>query len=245
MTRAGTVERSDPKGPAAVFDYETTNMCLDMNTLAVITSAPHAGAWLMPNLAGRLGKPNAGRQVDNSRLSDLIEGMAARQDRAAFADLFRHFAPRLKAFGMRQGADATTAEELVQETMLSVWRKSATFDRRRANASTWIFTIFRNKRIDMLRRESRPEADLDSVGDLASDASGADDDYHATQAGEIIRQAMVELPEEQVEVLKKAFFEDKPHSAIAEELDLPLGTVKSRIRLALARLRLVLPEGQL
>ena len=77
------------------------------------------------------------------------------------------------------------------------------------------------------------------------DASSADEDYHASQAGEIIRQAMVELPEEQVEVLNKAFFEDKPHSAIAEELGLPLGTVKSRIRLALARLRLVLPEGQL
>jgi RNA polymerase sigma-70 factor (ECF subfamily) len=183
--------------------------------------------------------------VDNIRLSDLIEAMAARQDKAAFAGLFNHFAPRLKAFGMRQGVDAGTAEELVQETMLSVWRKAGTYDRRRANASTWIFTILRNKRIDMLRRQGRPEADLDSVAELPSDASGADDDYHAAQAGEIIRQAMVELPDEQVEVLKKAFFEDKPHSAIAEELDLPLGTVKSRIRLALARLRLVLPEGQL
>jgi RNA polymerase sigma-70 factor (ECF subfamily) len=183
--------------------------------------------------------------VDNSRLSDLIEAMAVRRDKGAFAGLFSHFAPRLKAFGMRQGVDAATAEELVQETMLSVWRKAGTYDRRRANASTWIFTILRNKRIDMLRRQGRPEADLDSVAELPSDASSADDDYHASQAGEIIRQAMVELPDEQVEVLKKAFFEDKPHSAIAEELGLPLGTVKSRIRLALARLRLVLPEGQL
>lgn len=216
-----------------------------MNIAAVISSVPPAGPWLTSNLASRSGRVNAGRHVDNNRLSDMIQAMAARQDRSAFADLFRHFAPRLKAFGIRQGVDATTAEELVQETMLSVWRKSATFDRRRANASTWIFTILRNKRIDMLRRESRPEADLDSVGELASDASGADDDHHAAQAGEIIRKALVELPEEQVDVLNKAFFEDKPHSVIAEELDLPLGTVKSRIRLALARLRLVLPEGQL
>jgi RNA polymerase sigma-70 factor (ECF subfamily) len=146
---------------------------------------------------------------------------------------------------MRQGVDSATAEELVQETMLSVWRKAGTYDRRRANASTWIFTILRNKRIDMLRRQSRPELDLDSIGELASDASSADDDHHAAQAGDIIRQAIVALPEEQVEVLNKAFFEDKPHSVIAEELQLPLGTVKSRIRLALARLRLVLPEGQL
>jgi len=216
-----------------------------MRSFAVISSAPQAGLWLMPDLASRSGRASAGRHVDNSRLSDLIGAMAGRRDREAFAALFRHFAPRLKAFGMRQGVDAGTAEELAQETMLSVWRKSDTFDRRRANASTWIFTIFRNKRIDMLRRESRPEADLDSVAELASDASGADDDYHAARTGEIIREAMVGLPEEQVEVLKKAFFEDKPHSAIAEELDLPLGTVKSRIRLALARLRLALPEGQL
>ena len=210
-----------------------------------MSSVPPAGPWLIPNLASLSGRVTAGRHVDNIRLSDLIEAMAARQDKAAFAGLFNHFAPRLKAFGMRQGVDAGTAEELVQETMLSVWRKAGTYDRRRANASTWIFTILRNKRIDMLRRQGRPEADLDSVAELPSDASSADDDYHAAQAGEIIRQAMVELPDEQVEVLKKAFFEDKPHSAIAEELDLPLGTVKSRIRLALARLRLVLPEGQL
>jgi len=216
-----------------------------MNIAAVISSVPPAGPWLIPNLASRSGKVNAGRHVDNSRLSDIIEDMAACQDKGAFAELFGHFAPKLKAYGMRQGVDAGTAEELVQETMLSVWRKADTFDRRRANASTWIFTILRNKRIDMLRRETRPEADLDSVRELASDASSADDDYHATQTGEFIRRAMVELPKEQVEVLKKAFFEDKPHSTISEELQLPLGTVKSRIRLALARLRVVLPESQL
>jgi len=216
-----------------------------MISLAVISNIPQAGPWLKLDLAIWWGTANTGRHVDNGRLSDLIEAMAARQDKGAFAGLFSHFAPRLKAFGMRQGVDAATAEELVQETMLSVWRKSGTFDRRRANASTWIFTILRNKRIDLLRRQGRPETDLDSVAELPSDTSSADDDYHATQAGEIIRRAMVELPEEQVEVLKKAFFEDKPHSAIAEELDLPLGTVKSRIRLALARLRVALPEGQL
>lgn len=216
-----------------------------MNSIAVISSVPPAGLGLMLDLARLFGRASAGRPVDNSRFSDLIEAMAARQDRDAFADLFRHFAPRLKAFGMRQGVDATTSEELVQETMLSVWRKAGTFDRRRANASTWIFTILRNKRIDMLRRQSRPEFDLDSVAELPSDASSADDDFHAAQTGEIIRKALVGLPEEQVEVLTKAFFEDKPHSAIAEELDLPLGTVKSRIRLALARLRVALPEGRL
>jgi len=221
---------------------ETVHLGLDMYTLAVISSSPPAGPWLIPDRANRLGAADTGRQVVNSRLSDMIEQLAARRDKTAFAGLFSHFAPRLKAFGIRQGVDASTAEELVQETMPSVWRKAETFDRRRANASTWIFTILRNKRTDMLRRQGRPEADLDSVAELPSDSSSADDDYHAARAGEIIRRAMVALPEEQAEVLMKAFFEDKAHSAIAEELNLPLGTVKTRIRVALARLRVALPE---
>ncbi len=219
---------------------------LDMASIAVISSEPPVGFWPVVEPAGRLGVAAvAGRGLDNSRLCELIETVAERRDRRAFAELFRHFAPRLKAFGLRQGVDPATAEELVQETMLSVWRKADTFDRGRASAATWVFTIIRNKRIDMLRRENRPEADIDAIAEIPAEGPGADDDYQLAQAGEAVRSALAVLPEEQLLVLKKAFFEDKAHSAIAEELDLPLGTVKSRIRLALARLRLVLPENQL
>lgn len=183
--------------------------------------------------------------MDNERLSDLIVAIAGAGDRTAFAALFQHFAPRLKAFAIRQGVGPTTAEELMQEAMLSVWRKAHTFDPMRATASTWVFTILRNKRIDMLRREHRPDVDIEDVPERASEAAGADDDYHLQQTRDLLRHAMDELPADQLEVLRKAFFEDKSHSVVAEELNLPLGTVKSRIRLALTRMRATLPEGQL
>jgi len=183
--------------------------------------------------------------VDNDQLGDLIGAIANSRDRGAFAALFKHFAPRLKAFAIRQGVSATTAEELMQEAMLSVWRKSHTFDPKRATASTWVYTILRNKRIDMVRREHRPDVDIDDVSERASEAASAEEDYQARQSRDLLRQAMDDLPADQIEVLQKAFFEDKSHSVVAEELNLPLGTVKSRIRLALSRMRLKLPEGQL
>jgi RNA polymerase sigma-70 factor (ECF subfamily) len=196
-------------------------------------------------MAMRTSSERAEPKVDNERLSDLIVAIANAGDRGAFAALFKHFAPRLKAFAIRQGVGATTAEELMQEAMLSVWRKSHTFDPKRATASTWVYTILRNKRIDMLRREHRPNMDIDDVPERASESASADDDYEARQTGDLLRQAMDDLPADQVEVLQKAFFEDKSHSIVAEELTLPLGTVKSRIRLALSRMRSKLPEGQI
>lgn len=172
---------------------------------------------------------------------DLIEAIAARRDRAAFAELFRLFAPRIKAFIMRGGADAETAVEIAQEAMISVWRRADTFDRTRAAPSTWIFTIARNKRIDMLRRESRPELTAEDLAPFAADGPASADVAAITaESHERVRELMKGLPPDQLDVLNKAFFEDKTHTAIAEELGLPLGTVKSRIRLALGRLRVAL-----
>jgi len=182
------------------------------------------------------------RAVTNEDLCDLIETVASKRDRQAFASLFRHFAPRLKAFGMRQGSDPAAAEELVQEAMLSVWRKADTFDRSRATAATWVFTIVRNKRIDMFRRENRPEIALDEAPERASEADGPDRSLEVEQTGGAIRAALGVLSADQLTVIHKAFFEDKSHSVIAEELGWPLGTVKSRIRLALGRLRSVVAE---
>ena len=185
----------------------------------------------------------SGLSLTNDQLCRLVEAIAVDRDREAFASLFRYFAPRLKGFGLRRGVDGTTAEELVQETMLTVWRKAATFDPTRATVSTWIFTIVRNKRIDMFRREGYPEVDLDEVREVAAGEPAADDTLVAVQAGATLRIAIKTLPKEQLEILQKAYFEDKSHRAIADEMRLPLGTVKSRIRLALARLRVALPEG--
>jgi RNA polymerase sigma factor (sigma-70 family) len=167
---------------------------------------------------------------------DLLAAVAKRQDRAAFATLFRHFAPRLKAYIRRFGMEDARAEELAQEVMLIVWRRAALYDPAQASVSTWIFTIARNKRIDELRRERRPEIDPDDPA-LVQDAAGVEVVIAQAEVGQRLHAAVEALPEEQAVVLRKNFFEDKPHNQIAAELALPLGTVKSRLRLALAKLR--------
>ena len=169
--------------------------------------------------------------------ANLIEAIAARQDRAAFASLFRHYAPRVKAFIMRGGTDAETAQEVAQEALIMVWRKAASFDRGRASAATWIYTIARNKRIDLLRR-SRPGIEVeDWLTVYAPDEPDADKSVSAGQTYIRMKEFMQGLSADQLLVIRKAFFEDKTHTAIADELALPLGTVKSRIRLALGKLR--------
>ena len=170
--------------------------------------------------------------------ADLIEAIATRQDRAAFARLFNHFAPRVKAFIMRGGADAEAAQEVAQEALIMVWRKAASFDRTRASATTWLYTIARNKRIDLLRRNNRPAIDTeDWLTVFAPEEEDADKSVLAGQTYTRVKELLSGLSPDQLVVIEKAFFEDKTHTVIADELKLPLGTVKSRIRLALGRLR--------
>jgi RNA polymerase sigma factor (sigma-70 family) len=176
-------------------------------------------------------------QEGDAPLADLLAAVAERQDRGAFATLFAHFAPRLKAYMRRLGLQEARAEDLVQEVMLIVWRRATLYDRAQASVSTWIFTIARNRRIDDLRRERRPEIDPDDPALVRDEIPAADLLVSRAQIGQRLRAAVEELPLEQAEVLRKNFFEDKPHGAIADELGLPLGTVKSRLRLALTKLR--------
>lgn len=177
--------------------------------------------------------------------ADLIEAIATRQDRAAFARLFNHFAPRVKAFIMRGGADAEAAQEVAQEALIMVWRKAASFDRTRASATTWLYTIARNKRIDLLRRNNRPAIDAeDWLTVFAPEDEDADKSVLAGQTYTRVKELLSGLSADQLVVIEKAFFEDKTHTAIAEELKLPLGTVKSRIRLALGRLRDALEKDE-
>ena len=176
-------------------------------------------------------------------LNDLVVAVGLRRDRVAFAGLFAHFAPRLKAYLMRNGCEATAAEEVVQEVMVTLWRRAETFDPSQASASTWVFTIARNKRIDMVRRERRPEIDPDDPALRPEAEPSADHAVETAQDSERLRAAMTVLPAEQQEILRLAYFEDLPHSAIAERCDMPLGTVKSRIRLALTRLRKTLKDS--
>jgi RNA polymerase sigma-70 factor (ECF subfamily) len=171
-----------------------------------------------------------------------VAQVATHQDRDAFAVLFGYFAPRVRSYLLRLGADDAAAEELVQEVMLTVWRRAASFNPALASVGTWVFTIARNKRIDRLRREKRPEIDPDDPALIPHPAEGADMLLGAAQSGGHLRAAMRDLPSEQAELIVMAYFQDKSHRAIADETRLPLGTVKSRIRLALGRLRAVL-EG--
>ena len=174
-------------------------------------------------------------------LSALIVAIAERGDRSAFATLFNHFAPRVKSYMLRLGADAQLAEELAQETMLTVWRRADGFDPARAAASTWIFTIARNLRIDAARRGQRMKHDDPFDESIAPDLPDAI--LSAAQDETRVASAIGQLPQDQARVIREAFFSDKPHSEIAAELGLPLGTVKSRLRLAMARLRGLLGEA--
>lgn len=172
----------------------------------------------------------------------LIQAIALHRDRAAFADLFAWFGPRVKAWMLRAGSNPTAAEELAQETMLAVWQKAHLFDPARAGASTWIFTIARNLRIDVLRRERHPSELMDDPAEEPDAPIQADRILAMSQQETRIRAALTLLPPEQADVIRKAFFEDKVHAEIEKELGIPLGTVKSRLRLAINRLRSVLGD---
>jgi RNA polymerase sigma-70 factor (ECF subfamily) len=171
---------------------------------------------------------------------ELMTAVAERRDRKAFVRLFELFGPRIKGYLMRQGADRSSAEDLVQDVMLTVWRRAAQFDPDKAAASTWVFTIARNRRIDTLRRARRPEIDPEDPALVREPDDPADRVVEATQRRECLHAAVAELPEDQARLLRLAYFEDKSHSVIAAELSLPLGTVKSRLRLAMGKLRAAL-----
>lgn len=172
----------------------------------------------------------------------LIEAIALRRDRDAFAQLFAWFGPRVKAWMLRAGSDPAAAEELAQETMLAVWQKARLFDPSRAAASTWIFTIARNLRIDTLRRERHPSELMPDPSEAPELPHLADRVFAVAQQEVRIRSALSLLPPEQAEVIRKAFFEDKVHAEIEKDLGIPLGTVKSRLRLAMVRLRAALGD---
>ncbi len=198
----------------------------------------------LPAKAGRLHERSRQTEAAKSpaELARLIEAVAARQDRDAFAALFDHFAPRIKAFLMRTNLPAAGAEELAQEAMLTVWRKAAQFDRARAGASSWIFTIARNLRIDNARRDMRGKVLDREANEDAEQPTPPEAELLAAEREQRVRAALKNLSDEQLRVVRLSFFEGKAHGDIAAELDLPLGTVKSRIRLAMNRLRELLGD---
>lgn len=176
--------------------------------------------------------------------SPQLQAVARHRDKAAFGQIFQHYAPRVKSYLMRQGADDGQAEEVVQETMLSVWRKAEMFDPAKASAGTWIFTIARNLRIDAIRKGRRPEFDPSDPAFVPDPEQAPGVNLEADELRQRVRGALSELSEDQAIVVRLSFFEDKPHAEIAKQLSLPLGTVKSRLRLAMRRIRGALGEQE-
>ena len=176
-------------------------------------------------------------------LSRLLLRVGRDQDDSAFETLFRHYGPRIRAFMRKRCGDATQAEELMQETFANVWRRAGSFDPARGTVSAWIYTVARNTSVDVFRRRNRPEFDPQDPALLPEAAEQADTVMEMRQSAERLRLAMRDLPGEQSEVLKLSFFEELSHSVIAERLGIPLGTVKSRIRMAFSRLRDSLGEN--
>ena len=187
-------------------------------------------------------------RVDSSgstpeNLAAWLQAVAQRQDRDAFARLHAHFAPRLAAWLTRSGLSPSQAEDVVQETMVAVWRKAGLYSPALGGPSTWIFVIARNLRTDYQRRKANrelaPLEDWDQIDDTAT----AEELLLTGEREGILRKALSQLSREQAQVLEQAYFADKPQSVIARELGVPLGTVKSRVRLALARLKTLMEEA--
>lgn len=180
----------------------------------------------------------AGRRTDE--WSECLTLIAANEDRAAFTRLFRHFAPLVKAFALSGSTlSATHADELVQEVMLKAWQKARAFDPEKAAASTWIYTIARNCRTDMFRRLQKFDTPL-AADDFIPDQEPSEPFamLQSRRSRDRIHELMGTLPPDQAQILAKVYMEGKSHAEAAAELDLPLGTVKSRVRLAIQKLQI-------
>ena len=170
-------------------------------------------------------------------LTLCVELIGKNQDKLAFNSIFKYFAPRLKSFLVKAGSTDTQAEEVIQEVMIAVWTKSSTYDSSKSSVSTWIYTIARNKRIDKIRKEKRHYLSESDEGLEIPVDSTQEKEIFTAQVSNSLKKYMSNLPEEQSKLLKLSYFYNKTHADISAELKIPLGTVKSRIRLALTKMR--------
>ena len=170
-------------------------------------------------------------------LKNFIKDIAETQDKSAFSNIFNYFAPRLKSFFVKLGCSEPQSEEIIQEVMISIWTKSKTYNSEKSSVSTWVYTIAKNKRIDKIRKEKKHYASESDESLEIPIPSIQEDQVIATEISEKINNCISFLPKEQAELLKLSYFYEKTHSDIASELKIPLGTVKSRIRLALSKMK--------
>jgi RNA polymerase sigma factor (sigma-70 family) len=223
---------------------DPTCLCLRIRVMMLVASRadmtkPAGQPWYGVAAADvglrRKREGSLAKAEDETDWASLLVKVRDHQDRAAFAALFRHFAPRVKAFLMKSGAGAALAEECAQDVMATLWQKAHLFDPSRAGVATWVYTIARNRRIDALRRVRRAEPEeLDWGPEPEPDQAEA---METRQETDRLVRALASLPGPQRTLIERAFYGDLSHSEIAAETGLPLGTIKSRIRLALDKLR--------
>lgn len=172
-----------------------------------------------------------------TRHRDLIVRVAEHQDKQAFAELFEWYAPRVKAMLLKLNSSNELAEDIMQDVLMTVWLKADKFAAAKGSVGTWIFTITRNRRIDAFRKQSsRHYMDIDEM-EFADDAPAADDVLLSDEQDRLVADVAATLPEDMREVIQLAFVEDKSQTSIADELGIPLGTVKSRTRRAFQKIR--------
>jgi RNA polymerase sigma factor (sigma-70 family) len=180
--------------------------------------------------------------VSPDDFADLVSAVATKRDRYAFARLFDFFAPRIYAYLLRLRLDPGVADELTQDVMTVLWQKAELFDRTKSSVGTWLFRIARNRRIDLLRRDREDMVADARPLDTPDPSPAPDDSLDMSQREASIRAALGLLPKEQLDLVRLAFFEGLSHGEIATQTGLPLGTVKSRLRLAFTRLRRALEQ---
>lgn len=187
--------------------------------------------------------PWPARARHRGTMSELLSQIANDRSDAAFRRLFEEYGPRIRSYMLKQGTDADLAEDLTQETLVTVWRKAGLYSAEKGSPIAWMFTIARNLRIDRIRRQ-KPWQELseEHAASLASDDTPADEQVDLDHRQKRVRAVLGDLPPEQVAVVELAFIEGLTHSEIAERLGLPLGTIKSRLRLAYQKLRSALEE---
>ncbi len=187
------------------------------------------------------------RDQDTQKWVDLLHKVARHGDREAFRQIYDHFAPRIKAYAMNQGV-SQQADELVQEVMTSVWRSADKYADSLASVSTWIFTITRNQRIDLLRKAGRMQAEIKVETEELWQIPSEDNTVSSIQqlsAQRHLSKSIAELPEDQMIAVKKVYYEGKTHQEVAAELNIPLGTLKGRLRLSMQKLRVMLEAKEL
>ncbi|MGH1371050.1 MAG: sigma-70 family RNA polymerase sigma factor [Cellvibrionaceae bacterium] len=184
------------------------------------------------------------QKLEVKQLQALIEQVAEHRDRDAFNGLFEHYAPLIRAYSLaREPGAYLVADELVQEVLIKLWNKAHLYNSTKANANTWIFTLARNCRIDYLRRNGRYASEIEAdeiFNNIEDESAGPFEDTMQKKSAKMIREGMNQLPIEQTQVLSKVYMEGRTQQETALELNLPLGTVKSRVRLALQKLEVIL-----